>query len=583
MDRSRLLRFAFIAVLTLAATFVTLALLQQLLVPVLVWLLPQLETPFYDLGFFGAYRTQSYVSFDLDSPQASIVRWDESCDSGYIFLDPSGNSVNHRGPLIVDAKGNLIWTSDQFETTTNLKLQRYKGEQYLTFWAGQKAKTSGTGAYYMMDQNYTVVHKVDAVGDGMHGDLHEFKITKDDTALLTVYNQTNADLTGMGWFRTKDGWITDSIFQEVDLATGELLFQWSAAEHFRADLSYMTNPFGGYSEGIPFDFFHINSVDKDSQGNYLICSRHFHSVMTVDGKTGEVLWELGGHSNDFKDLSDGKASDFSWQHDARWVSEKEGLLSLFDNGVAWPHVDVPYSEGRIIHVDVENRTAELVHSYVSLAKARSSSQGSVQPITALNGEEHIFIGWGSSAMYSEFTVDGELLCETHFAASGLWWWERIKSYRAFKAPSWSATPAGWDPTAKIEIGTLYVSWNGATDVAFWELQGQNDEEDGANEWQSVDILEKEAFEESFILPSDEGSFTQYRAVALDRDHGFMRYSNIATPPPASVAGYLLAAISALACIGACVGFWFSRKRGWMPDWRRYAQYAVDRSKYQKLR
>jgi len=128
-----------------------------------------------------------------------------------------------------------------------------------------------------------------------------------------------------------------------------------------------------------------------------------------------------------------------------------------------------------------------------------------------------------------------------------------------------------------------VSWNGATDVAFWELQGQTNDDGGSDEWQSVDVLEKEAFEESFVLPSGDTSFPQYRVAALDNEHGFMRYSNIATPPPADAASYLLAAISALACICAVVGFWFTRKRGWVPDWRKYAQYAVDRSKYQKLR
>lgn len=583
MDRQRLLRIFLISALTLVALWLTLALAQHIFVPLAVWFAPQLERPFYDLGFFGPYRLQNYVSFNLTSPQGSIVQWDDSCDNGYIFLDPSGPSPKHRGPLIVDAKGNLVWTSDQFETTTNLKLQQYKGEEYLTFWSGQKAQTQGTGSYYMLDSSYTIVQKIDAAGEDLHGDLHEFKITKDDTALLTVYNETNADLTAMGWFRNAHGWITDSIFQEIDIASGELLFQWKASDHFLAEDSYMTNPFGGYSEGIPFDFFHINSVEKDSQGNYLISSRHFHSIMTIDGRTGEILWELGGHSDDFTDLSDGKASGFSWQHDARWLSEEEGLLSLFDNGVAWPHVDVPYSEGRIIQLDLANRTATLMHEFLSLARPRSSSQGSVQPIKTAEGEDHVFIGWGSSAAYTEHMPDGQLLCETHFAASALYWWERVKSYRAFKASVWSATPAAWDPSAKIEGGLLYVSWNGATDVAFWELQGRNsDNAEEHGEFQAVDMMEKDGFEESFALPLGNAAFSEYRVAALDREHGLLRYSNTTTPPAAGVAGYFLAAISAIACIAAVVGWWVSRKRGWHMDWRRYAQSTIDRSKYQKL-
>ncbi|KAK3086960.1 hypothetical protein LTR53_019969, partial [Teratosphaeriaceae sp. CCFEE 6253] len=100
--------------------------------------------------------------------------------------------------------------------------------------------------------------------------------------------------------------------------------------------------------------------------------------MAIDGVTGAVLWELGGRAGDFEDLSEGRATGFSWQHDARWLDEEAGILSLFDNGVAWPHVDAPYSQGRVVRLDFTARTAELLHAYPSLQRARASSQGSVQ-------------------------------------------------------------------------------------------------------------------------------------------------------------------------------------------------------------
>jgi len=146
----RLVRIVAFTALAVAAFAFLVLLFKHLAVPLLVWLAPQLETSFYDLAFFGAYRTRKYHSFDLRSPRASIVRWDESCGNGYVFIDPNGPSVDHRGPTILDARGNLIWTSDEFQTSTNLKVQRYKGQDYLTFWSGKKAKTMGTGVYYMV-------------------------------------------------------------------------------------------------------------------------------------------------------------------------------------------------------------------------------------------------------------------------------------------------------------------------------------------------------------------------------------------------------------------------------------------------
>jgi len=411
----------------------------------------------------------------------------------------------------------------------------------------------------------------------------------------------------MGMWRSEHGWITDSVFQEVDVETGDLLFEWRASDHFDAVDSYMSNPFGGYSQTSPFDFFHINSVDKDAHGNYLISSRHFHAIIYLDGRSGEVLWVLGGRDSDFTDLSDGRASDFSWNHDARWVSREQGLVSLFDNSMAWPHINADYSRGLLVRLDLANRTVALAHEYISLQQARSSSQGSVEMISGADGTEHVFVGWGSSAAYSEFTPDGTLLCETHFAASWLFFWERVKSYRAFKAPVWIGVPAAWDPHATIiNDKTLYVSWNGATEVAFWGLQGargaasseeEDDDDDEALEFEDVDIIEKHHFEEHFTLPAkgNDAAYSHYRVAALDRDRNVLRYSNV-TRTASARGGSWGSGVAALAVVAGVVGvgmgatYWVVRKRGgggvrWMRGGSAAASASavgVDRSKYRLL-
>ncbi|KAF2862882.1 hypothetical protein K470DRAFT_195602, partial [Piedraia hortae CBS 480.64] len=442
---------------------------QQLLLPLVVWTLPQLEGPLYDGGLYGPYRVQTYRSFNLTSPLMSVVKWDESCGDGYVFLDPNGPSVNHQGPLIVDAHGNLVWTSEKYKTTTTSRLQTFNGTEYLTFWSGRKDKTTGVGQYYMLDNTYNVVHTVNAVGEDLHGDLHEFEITHEGTALVAFYNTTQMDLRRLGQFRSKNGWVRDSGFQEISIATGELLFEWRASDHFSAEETFMSNPLGGYTKGSPYDFFHLNSVSKDSKGNYLISSRHYHAIYYLNGTTGHVIWGLGGHNTDFVDLSSGEASSFSWQHHARWLDESSGILSLFDNSYAWPHSNAPYSTARIIQLDFTNSTATLLHSFSSQNHIASSSQGSVQRFTAQDAKQHYFIGWGSSAAFSEFTTSGTLLCETHFSPSIAFYWERIKSYRAFKALKWDATPY-WNPSAIHTGEAVYVSWNGATTVHTWTLE-----------------------------------------------------------------------------------------------------------------
>ncbi|KAJ9612047.1 hypothetical protein H2200_003642 [Cladophialophora chaetospira] len=467
------------------------------------------------LGFYGGSPSQTYVSNGLSSPRISARKHDSSCNQEYTFLNFNGDSVPSPGPAILSASNELVWKAEGLGTTTNTKVQTYKGKQYLTFWAGKKGGTMGTGQYHLLNASYDTEHTVSGVG--VQGDLHEFVITRHDTALLTFYNVKPADLSSLG--KRKNGWLIDSGFQEVDIATGQLLFEWRASDHFRVDETFMTLNPGGYLQSIPFDFFHINSVDKDSKGNYLVSSRHTHSVSCIS-RTGKILWILGGRRNDFTDLSGGDALNFRWQHDARWVDEEAGIMSLFDNKEAGPlHVDGSYSRGLMIQLDVANKTVTLLQEYISLHQTRAPSQGSAQ---YLPESKHMFVGFGHSPVFSEFTRNGTLLCETHFGAPWLHAFNTAVSYRAFKSANWIGTPRK-PPTAKIQDDVLFISWNGATEVTQWILQGANEQ---VERFVDLDVIDKEFYEESFEL-YHLSEYSWFRVAALDQEGKVLGYSNVA--------------------------------------------------------
>ena len=569
--------------LIIASILAALYLAHQVILPIVAYLIPSLDPALFDIGVFGAFPLERYNSFHLGGPQARQLRWHDSCDAGLVLLTPNGPSVPRSGPMIVDSLGELVWMSDDFGAAANLKVQSYKGQDYLTLWSGEKAATSGKGVYFLLDQSYQVVKMVTAFGEGLYGDLHEFKITKDDTALLTVYNTTNSDLTRMGMGRGANGWVVDNMFQEIDIETGELLFEWSALQHFDPADTYMTNPFGGYWESIPFDFYHLNSVDKDSKGNYIISSRHFHHVMCIS-PTGETLWILGGRQNQFEDLSEGQATNFKWQHDARWISEEEGIISLFDNSKAGPmHSDAPESRALIIQLDLQKKTAKLVHSMTSLQGILASSQGSVQ---LLPDTKNLFVGWGSAAAYSEYTTDGELICETHLGASWYYYFERMKSYRATKAFHWHGAPRD-PPQVKVKDNTLSVSWNGATEVSYWSLEGAHEKnldgvedlrsksEDSADDqdiYEAIDVIPKTGFEDLFDLSHilAEKSFTHFRVAALDSDHNVLRYSEPSAAEESPESSYLTTIVKLSIIIGFLIGARFAfkhfRSHGHLRSW-----------------
>jgi hypothetical protein len=57
--------------------------------------------------------------------------------------------------MILDSRGQLVWqsTEEAFAAAANLKVQQYRGEEYLTFWAGKKAGSQGKGKFYMVFMN----------------------------------------------------------------------------------------------------------------------------------------------------------------------------------------------------------------------------------------------------------------------------------------------------------------------------------------------------------------------------------------------------------------------------------------------
>jgi hypothetical protein len=104
----------------------------------------------YDLGFQGIYPTQKYVSTDFASPRPKITQWDSRCDSGNILLTPRGKAVPKPGPAMLDARGNLVWMETRFGQAMNFQVQRYREEDYLTFWRGSDHGPHSNGTYYMV-------------------------------------------------------------------------------------------------------------------------------------------------------------------------------------------------------------------------------------------------------------------------------------------------------------------------------------------------------------------------------------------------------------------------------------------------
>ncbi|HTA35540.1 MAG TPA: arylsulfotransferase family protein [Solirubrobacteraceae bacterium] len=379
---------------------------------------------------------------DLRIPALTVTRVRDAASSDPIFIAPYNVVGAQAGAVIADASGEAIWENPIADkVTTNFRVQRYRDSPVLTWWEGSIELGHGVGEYVIADSSYRTVRRVQA-GNRLRGDLHEFVITPRDTALLTSYVVTKADLSSVGG--SHSGTIQDAIFQEIDLASGEVLIEWHSLGSVPLEESYA-------EVTADWDFFHINSVDLDWDGNLLVSSRSMHTVYKLD-RNGTILWRLGGKRSDF---AMGAGTRFAWQHDVR--RRPDGSVTIFDNG-ATPAVE-RRSRALILALDEQAMSATLLDEYAH-AKVLAGSQGSVQQHAGGN----VFVGWGEVPRVTEFDRRGRIVFDALLGS-------RYESYRAFRLP-WSATPS---EVPAIAVGgsrkrpTVYASWNGATDVARWQL------------------------------------------------------------------------------------------------------------------
>lgn len=393
--------------------------------------------------------TQSFRSDrSVKPPRVEVLTKRRGRARGYTFHTPSGGTGRH-GLLISDDEGQPIWhrhTGDDF--ASDLRVQRYRGEMVLTWWEGKRVRGWGEGEFVIAGSDYRELARLRA-GRGLDGDLHDFVLTDDGSALVTIYEAEEHDLRAVGGQRR--GRIIDSVVQEIDIATGRVLSTWSASDDIALSESYKPVP-EDPREG--WDYFHVNSVEVDTDGNLLISARNTHAVYKVHRRTGEIIWRLNGKRSDFRM---GGGSRFAWQHDARRASD--GTLTLFDNQASPKRAEE--SRALVLNVDERRMRASRARQYTHPRGLLSNNKANAQ--TLPNG--NMLVGWGYHPYFTEYSRSGRIVFDARFADR-----ENV-SYRAYRFP-WTGRPKTRPAVAvrRSETGmTVYASWNGATEVAAWRV------------------------------------------------------------------------------------------------------------------
>ena len=338
-----------------------------------------------------------------------------------------------------------------------------------------------------------------------------------------------------------------------------MLFEWSSLEHVSPNgkrlhpLSISINgrltvmieailPINpgqagsGYNSSDAWDYFHINSVDKDSEGDYLISARDACAVHKIDGSTGEIIWRLGGTKSDFEL---GPEVEFCFQHHARFVSKDgdEEIISLYDNsahgtedGRGHEVHTYPYSRGKIIKVNTATSKASIVQAFHPPDNLLSKSQGSTQLLP--NG--NVVVNWGSEGALTEFRADGTPIFHAYMDSGYLGL--GVENYRGFRY-NWTGIPHE-EPSIvslKNNHGTnVYVSWNGDTETDLWRFYTVTDEY-GSREF--LGESKRDGFETSLSIKGRSIDAVSAEAISsrgqVLTSTGIAKIQNEVLPPSAS--------------------------------------------------
>ena len=386
-----------------------------------------------------------------------------------------------------------------------------------------------------MNNRFEEVSRTYAKGYSL--DAHEFSIQPHGrSALLTTLNAVDADASAIG---QKTRRVLSTGFQETEMDTGRLYFDWDPIScGVPLNESCDTTGMASSDHDTAWDFFHINSVDKFANGDYLISSRHMSTVYRISRRDGRILWKLGGCWSN-SDFQMEENLPFFWQHHATVQAENEThiVISVFDNASEDQDRGKPTGHGqpvgKIIVLDLKAMTARMLRQFDRPEAGQTALLGSISALGDDIYNSSVFIDWAMEGYISEFDASDRLLLEARFVS------DRKRSYRAYKfpfvgdpqePPILKVLPIGFSHDEAISA--FYLSWNGATAVAWWAVYS-GDSVDGKSFGHLVTI-KRRGFETSWVAPS----LVRYAyAEALDVDHRVLGRSTLASVAPAFVPNY----------------------------------------------
>ena len=132
------------------------------------------------------------------------------------------------------------------------------------------------------DRSYREIARVRA-GNGLEGDLHDMELTPRGTALITDLRSGRAS-TSRSSAPPPGGQAMDSVIQEIDVALRRACCGSGAASTTSRSAESTSVP--PKTTRCPYDYFHINSIEEDTDGDLLVSARNTWAIYKIDQRPG---------------------------------------------------------------------------------------------------------------------------------------------------------------------------------------------------------------------------------------------------------------------------------------------------------
>jgi hypothetical protein len=335
-----------------------------------------------------------YLPSDFPEITVTVLQPGASADPIYVNMLGPGNQYL----VILDNNGVPTFFRGEANRSMDFKWHSTTGERSYALATGTTNQWGrANNEVVILDASNNQIDEIETVGLS-HTGFHDFLINDNDELILVSYDGSIRDLTAQGL--SDQEIVEDSVVQVLDRATRQVLFEWNSWGHIPYEHQTTPSPHREYA--------HINSVFEDFDGNLIMSFRHVSQVVKVARPSGQIMWRLGGRTNQFQFVND-PFSNICGQHTVSRLDS--GNILLFDNGQnCWPIVAERGETTRVaeFQLDEQNMTAELVWSY-SDPNIINLFAGSAQRLP--NGNTMIGWGAGSDVLATEVTSDGTKVFE----------------------------------------------------------------------------------------------------------------------------------------------------------------------------